>query len=314
MNLCIFILGVLGICCLKGDAIATERKATIGRIVAIGVTDAPKTWKLKHPADRNFIVLLDTATGLIEICSDVKGICRLITGSEREPDGNLPGRFSPLKITRASNEWKTSHRADTYMIYSLDTTIGRIQICGDVENTCISISSKSALKTSGPKVVMLYRRADTAAIAGRIYDRLVAHFGYDSVFMDIYNIPFATDWREQVRKMSLQGGALVVLVGPKWLGKGSDGHVRINDADDPVRNELETALGATVPIFPVLVEGASMPKALELPETLKAFADINAATIDTGRDFDDHMSRLISAIDVILLSRTPPTSSMSTSK
>ena len=103
--------------------------------------------------------------------------------------------------------------------------------------------------------------------------------------------------------MSLHGGVLVALIGPRWLGKRPDGHVRIHDIDDPVRIELETALGANIPVFPVLVEGADMPRATELPESLKKFSSINAATIDTGRDFDHHMARLIASIDERLAAR-----------
>jgi hypothetical protein len=40
-----------------------------------------------------------------------------------------------------------------------------------------------------------------------------------------------------------------------------------------------------------------MPRAEELPDSLKVFSSINAATVDTGRDFDHHMARLIDAID-----------------
>jgi hypothetical protein len=94
-----------------------------------------------------------------------------------------------------------------------------------------------------------------------------------------------------------------VVIGSNWLGKLPDGHVRINDADDPVRTELELALVAHIPIFPVLVEGAGMPSAAELPDSLKEFSNINAATVATGRDFDLHMAQLIDALDRRLAKR-----------
>jgi hypothetical protein len=40
-----------------------------------------------------------------------------------------------------------------------------------------------------PKITVSYRRNDSDAITGRIFDRLVAHYGADSVFRDIDNIP-----------------------------------------------------------------------------------------------------------------------------
>ena len=36
-----------------------------------------------------------------------------------------------------------------------------------------------------PKVFISYRRDDSAAVAGRLYDRLAAHFGPGSVFIDV---------------------------------------------------------------------------------------------------------------------------------
>ena len=36
-----------------------------------------------------------------------------------------------------------------------------------------------------PRVFISYRKKDTIAIAGRILDRLKAHFGQDNVLMDV---------------------------------------------------------------------------------------------------------------------------------
>ena len=44
---------------------------------------------------------------------------------------------------------------------------------------------------------------------------------------------------------------------------------RINDPDDPVRMEIATALDDGLPIIPVLVNGASMPAASELPDDVE---------------------------------------------
>jgi hypothetical protein len=49
------------------------------------------------------------------------------------------------------------------------------------------------------KIVISYRRSDSDAIAGRIRDRLASHFGEESLFMDIDNIPFGTDFREHIK-------------------------------------------------------------------------------------------------------------------
>jgi hypothetical protein len=150
-----------------------------------------------------------------------------------------------------------------------------------------------------PKILISYRRSDSAAMAGRICDRLIARYGPDSVFLDIDNIPFAIDFRDHVRDTLKQSDVVLAVVGPRWRGAG-EGHVRLEDADDPVRVEIELAITAGIPIFPVLVDGATMPQAPDLPDSLKRFAFINAAPVDTGRDFHQHVDRLIRSLDQML--------------
>jgi hypothetical protein len=151
------------------------------------------------------------------------------------------------------------------------------------------------------RIIISYRRADSAAIAGRIFDRLSSHYGDESVFMDIDKIPFGTDFREHIRKVLLDGDILLAVIGPNWLGKTAEGGSRISEEADPVRVEIETALrrqGTTV--IPVLVDGAAMPSSTELPESMRDLAYLNAAPLDVGRDFRQHMDRLIRSIDAHL--------------
>jgi formylglycine-generating enzyme required for sulfatase activity len=150
-----------------------------------------------------------------------------------------------------------------------------------------------------PKIAISYRRADTEVIAGRIRDRLAARYGDDAVFMDIDNIPFGKDFRVHIREVIVQSDILLVIVGPRWLGASRSRSRRIDDETDFVRLEVETALSNTVSIIPVLVGAARMPQPAQLPESLKNFVFLNAAPVDTGRDFHQHMERLIRGIDEI---------------
>jgi hypothetical protein len=150
------------------------------------------------------------------------------------------------------------------------------------------------------KIIVSYRRSDSAATAGRIFDRLIDRYGEASVFMDIDRIPFGTDFRHHIQAVLRDANILLAVVGPSWLGKKPDGPSRIQDEADPVRVEIETALQQRLRVIPVLVDGATMPGAAELPESIRDFAYINAAPIDIGRDFRAHMERLTRSIDVIL--------------
>jgi hypothetical protein len=162
------------------------------------------------------------------------------------------------------------------------------------------------------KLAISYRRADSAAIAGRIFDRLAAHYGDDTVFMDIDNIPFGIDFRGHIREMLLQTDVVIAVIGPNWVGRDAGGTVRIAEETDPVRVEIETALAQHKAVIPVLVDGARMPSEAELPPPLAAFAFLNAAEVSSGRDFRVHMDRVIGAIDGTVaggLGTSPPRSS-----
>src|SRR5262245_32676419 len=130
-------------------------------------------------------------------------------------------------------------------------------------------------------------------MAGRIRDRLAARYGDDAVFMDIDNIPFGKDFRVHISEAIVQSDVLLVIVGPRWLGAGRGGNRRIDEETDFVRLEVETALSNAVPIIPVLAGSGRMPQLSQLPESLKNFAFLNAATVATGRDFHQHVERLI---------------------
>jgi WD40 repeat protein len=151
-----------------------------------------------------------------------------------------------------------------------------------------------------PKIAISYRRADTDVMAGRIRDRLAAHYGEDCVFMDIDNIPFGKDFRHHIIEAVAHSDMLLVIVGQRWLGARSSSDRRIDRDTDFVRIEVETALRNAVPIIPVLAGRARMPQSAQLPDSLKEFAFRNAAPVDTGRDFHQHMERLIRSMDQVL--------------
>jgi TPR repeat protein len=150
-----------------------------------------------------------------------------------------------------------------------------------------------------PRITISYRRDDSGVITGRIFDRLAAHYGREAVFRDIDSIQPGTDFREQIDKVIDESDVVLAIVGPRWMGQRA-GHNRLDDEDDPVRIEIETVLLKQVPLIPVLVLRAAMPRAAQLPDTLKEFAYRHAVQIDAGQDFDIHAGRLIRAVDRIL--------------
>jgi len=93
-------------------------------------------------------------------------------------------------------------------------------------------------------------------MAGRIYDRLVAHHGSESIFMDVDNVPYGANFREHIQAVFRSTEVLVAVIGHQWLGHQAQGTSRIHDKNDPVRIEIQTALQEQVLVIPVLIDGA----------------------------------------------------------
>jgi hypothetical protein len=272
-----------------------------------------------------------------------------------------------------------------------------------------------------PHIAISYRRGDSAQIAGRIRDRLVARYGEDSVFIDVYNVPLGAEFPQHLREVWSKADVLLALIGPAWLRSGDSlspanaayyfgaplfllliAHYLIINAldlhalwlriasfliplpfgaafysktrsspagalvggmslgaigaagmsisasirydqpiwpagtlewldnieyaviialgfwagtllarfphisrllhhrEDWVQVEIRTALELNLPIIPVLLDGATMPAATQLPKQMRALTYRAATHVHSGADFDSHMTRLIAGVDRIL--------------
>lgn len=138
-----------------------------------------------------------------------------------------------------------------------------------------------------------YRREDTAGNAGRIYDRLVDRFGPERVYRDVDSGQPGEDFVETIRNRVEGCDVLLALIGPNWL-KATDesGGWRLASDDDLVRVEIATALERGIRVIPVLLHGAKMPGAGNLPSALSKLAQRNAVEIrDTH--FEQDVSQLL---------------------
>ncbi|HVO93257.1 MAG TPA: toll/interleukin-1 receptor domain-containing protein, partial [Terriglobales bacterium] len=130
-------------------------------------------------------------------------------------------------------------------------------------------------------VFISYRREDSAPYAGRLYDRLVAQFGTEQVFMDVDDIPPGADFGAYIGAKVGSCDALIAVIGKNWLTARNDaGQLRLSDPNDYVALEIALALQRGVLVIPVLVGGAAMPRAEELRGDLKGLAERNAVTMN----------------------------------
>jgi TIR domain len=135
-----------------------------------------------------------------------------------------------------------------------------------------------------------------------LFDRLAEHFGADRVFRDADMIRPGDDFAERIQIALASCSVLLALIGEGWLtAADASGRRRLNLPGDYVRLEIETALARGILIIPVLVDGARMPRAADLPSAISALAGRQALTLSPGR-FTSDVSYLLSALDTALAS------------
>jgi len=148
-------------------------------------------------------------------------------------------------------------------------------------------------------IFISYRREDSAPYAGRLYDRLCAHFGGARVFMDVDDIPPGADFLAHIEATVASCDAMLAVIGKSWLtARNADGQLRLSDPSDYVGLEISQALQRNILVIPTLVNGATMPQAKDLPRELRELAQRNAITLD-DRDFQRDTAPLIQTLETI---------------
>ncbi len=149
---------------------------------------------------------------------------------------------------------------------------------------------------SGAVIFLSYRRGDTAGHAGRLFDRLASRFGREAVFMDVDTIRPGEDFARAISERVGTCDVLIALIGDQWLtATDAGGRRRIEDPADFVRAEIEAALQRGIPIVPILVEGARMPAASELPDSMRGLVLRQAMEVSDTR-FDAEAEDLVRAV------------------
>jgi TIR domain len=154
-------------------------------------------------------------------------------------------------------------------------------------------------------IFICYRREETAAQAGRLYDRLSARFGKYRVFMDVDSIAFGVDFTEKVIEVLSGCDVFFALIGRNWSAiTDSKGTRRVDNPDDWVRVEIETALERDIRVVPILVDGAELPQADDLPPSLRPLTPLQARELRHS-SFQSDVTRLIAEVDAVIKRRQP---------
>lgn len=155
--------------------------------------------------------------------------------------------------------------------------------------------------SSQASVFISYRRSDSADVCGRANEALTAAFGEHAIFRDIDSIPAGARVRSEIGDTLAKCKAVLVMIGPQWLGaRGADGTRRLENPADVVRIEIETALqNPRLRVIPVLINNAHMPGVAELPISLRALRELNAASLRQDPDFHHDITRLIAELSAL---------------
>jgi hypothetical protein len=156
--------------------------------------------------------------------------------------------------------------------------------------------TKTAYSRTG--VFISYRRDDKRDFARGLYERLARHLGEQQIFMDVDSIDLGVDFTDVINQRLAQCSVMLVVMGKNWLDcVDSGGRRRLDNPDDLVRLEVETALARPdVRVIPILVDGAKAPESTELPESLRSLARRNALVM-THENFGADFGRLFTVVE-----------------
>lgn len=165
-------------------------------------------------------------------------------------------------------------------------------------------------------IFICYRRGMAAGHARALKDRLLQRFP-PPVFIDVDSIAPGNDWGEEIEDAIRSSGVMLVLISKDWMqpqpaddSQGEMGFLpaesRLDDPEDYVRREIETARQYKVPLIPVLVERTEPPPRDKLPASVRDLFKIEAVDLEVKR-WDADVSRLLETVERFVIPRTPDT-------
>jgi TIR domain/Domain of unknown function (DUF4062) len=147
------------------------------------------------------------------------------------------------------------------------------------------------------RIFMSYRREESAYSANWLYTLLTEQFGDGQVFMDVDDIEPGANFVDVINAAVGSCEVMLAMIGDRWLAiTDVDGGRRIDDPVDFVRLEIEAALARNIRVIPILVSGAKMPRARDLPASIDALAYRQALEL-TAHRFKLDLGRLIKALE-----------------
>jgi TIR domain len=138
------------------------------------------------------------------------------------------------------------------------------------------------------KIFINYRRGDDPGATGWLRQLLEDAFSADQLFMDIDSIAPGLDFVRVLEDEVDKCDVFLAVIGPRWFGDmNAEGTRRLDNPEDFVRIEIESALKLGKRIIPVLVGNANVPRSEQLPESLKPLTRRHAVRLTHERFASD---------------------------
>ena len=147
------------------------------------------------------------------------------------------------------------------------------------------------------KIFISYRRQESGDIVGRIFDHLSNVFTKHNIFKDVDNIGAGENFRNVITDAIKNSQVLLLIIGREWIKvKGPNGIRRIDDPNDYVRIEIETAIENKIRIIPILIGDTNLPSPDKFPLQIRNITNFNAVKIRNDPDFKKDINHLVSEL------------------
>ena len=155
------------------------------------------------------------------------------------------------------------------------------------------------------RILISYRRDDSLDRASSLYQSFVARWGQERVVMDTG--PVAPASAEKIERVLDDCALVVVVIGKSWTSLAGLGgrSGTLHAADEIPCIEAAAALKRGMRVIPVLVGGARLPEAGELPEDLCGLGQCSAIDLRDSA-FDRDVAILMDIIDRLLAEPAEP--------
>jgi len=118
-----------------------------------------------------------------------------------------------------------------------------------------------------------YRSGDDAFAAALVDRVLTAEFGAENVFRDSRALSPGVDFPPELWRRLIGSTVFLALIGRHWLTiRNGTGRRRLEVPEDYVRREIGEALRRNLAVIPILLDGARLPSAGELPAEITGLA------------------------------------------